>query len=165
MNNQYVDKETIKRLYEKHKKNMQEHIAKEQKFFVEKLANELENDPLFFDQDLEGRRQNRQRLLNYVHRYVFLYNLKPIDIVAEAKKKQDSRTILKEASRVRAFLGKLLLIRNFLNNFFKLRSIILIFSALFFFFCEYWVHYYSSFSFKDVNITYQSILEKIPPFC
>jgi len=48
MNNQYVDKETIKRLYEKHKKNMQEHIAKEQKFFVEKLANELENDPLFF---------------------------------------------------------------------------------------------------------------------
>lgn len=152
------DKDSTDLLYQSQLKRMRESIAKDNELFFESLKDDFINKPLS-GQTKEEKNQSKKRLLDYVHRYVFLQRLQPVNseiiLVNSA-----INTNLKLAS----FLKYYIFFRNFIGNFFRIRAVLLIFSAVFFFFIEFFFHYYFSFSFKEINVTFQDFINKIPPF-
>lgn len=109
----------------------------------------------------EERERRKKELLDFVHRYVFVNNLKPVDqILPDTMKLKFDR----EQTRLQRFINVLLLVRNFINYLPRFKTFMILCSAFLFFSFEYWLHYYTSFSLKDVNLTYKDIIEKIPPF-
>jgi hypothetical protein len=148
----------FERLSTKHLEKLRERIRKQQENYFENLKKDFINKPAP-GQTIEEMRFNRSRLLNYVHRYVFLQKLEPFYY----NSRQFEQIVL-EKSRVRKFLRYFLWVKTFLVQFLQLRSVLLILSAVFFFFAEYVIYKYSLVSYKDVNITFQDIINKIPPF-
>lgn len=145
-------------LYKRHLAKTRERIVKEQHLYFETLKDELINKP-FKGQTLEEKQLNKKRLLDYVHRYVFLKNLHPVE-----SNVSKINYIFNEKSKVKFFLRYLILIRDIFSNFISLRTVFILSSAFLFFFVEFFLHYYFNFSLKDINVTFQDIITKIPPF-
>jgi hypothetical protein len=145
-------------LYERHLRQTRARIDKEQKLYFENLKNELINKSVL-GRPVDEKKENERKILDYVHKYVFLQQLQPVDNSSVKIFK-----IIKESSRIKFFLRQIILFRDILGSFFGLKSVLVLSSAIFFFFLEYWFHYYSSISLKDVNITIKDIIDKIPPF-
>jgi hypothetical protein len=145
--------------YEAHLKRLNARIQRDQNSYIEGLKSELMKKPAS-GQTLEEKDINKRRILNYVHKYVFLQKLAPIvnlpysQVVAR----------IKEGSKVRDLLVVLLAVRDVFGVILRIKTVVIIASAVFFFFVEYWFHYYTALSFKDINITFKTIIEKIPPF-
>jgi len=154
--------EKIRRIMnERRFRKLNEKIAKDREIAFEKLKKEIfeNHDPTITKEEREKR---RKELLNFVHRYAFEKRLGPVEqISAEQIKSNYNR----EQSALKNFVRVMIMVRNFFNVFFKIRSITLLVSAFFFFSAEYWLHYYTSFSLKYVCVTYKDVIEKIPPFC
>jgi hypothetical protein len=145
-------------LYNLHLKRTRERINKEQNLFMEVLKDNLINKP-HDGQTKEEKIENKKRLLNFVHRYVFLQRLQPLDSNVD----KINRVVV-ESYRIKKFVKYYLFIRNFFGNFFKLRALFIILSAILFFFLEFFGHYFLLFSLNDINVTFQDIINKIPPF-
>jgi len=111
----------------------------------------------------EQRLSNRKRLQEYATKYVFLQNLGPLPISTE-KSDLQSLAILRENYTAKDLIKKFLLFRNFFSKFFRIKFVFLLLSAFVFFSFEYYLRYYSSLSLNDINVTYQDIIGKIPPF-
>lgn len=146
------------KLFERHLKRTRERIQKEQNLYYENLKSELISKPLI-GQSLEEKEKSKRKLLDYIHKYVFLQRLEPID--TSSLKVLD---ILRANSKAKIFFKQMLLFRDLFGSILKIKSVLIFLSAIFFFFLEYWIHYYSSFLLKDVNVTLQMIIDKIPPF-
>ena len=153
-----MKKDNNEQLYYNHLKKTRERIVKEQDLFFEILKDSLINQPME-GQTKENKEENKKRLLNYVHRYVFLQRLQPIDSSVSKVNK-----LALENYRVKIFIRSYLFVRNFIGNFFKIRAFVIILSAVFFFSFEYFMHYFSFFSLNEINVTFQDIINKIPPF-
>lgn len=152
--------EKIRRaMNERRFKALNEKIARDREIAFEKWKREISEsqDPTITKEERDKR---RKELLNFVHRYVFEKKLGPVEKISVERIKLDYE---REQSISKGFLQGMVTARNFLGAFFKIRAIMLLTSA-FFFSAEYWLHYYTSFSLKDVSITYQDVIEKIPPF-
>lgn len=138
-------------------------IQREQKLAYENFKNSklisLSKEPKL----TEDRILHRKRLQEYATKYVFLKNLEPLSISAE-KPDRRSLTILRENYTAKDLLKKFLLFRNFFSKFVRIKFVFLFLSAFFFFSFEYYLRYYSSISLNDINVTYQDIIGKIPPF-
>lgn len=154
-----IDLNANEELLKRHRLLIRQRTDKERSLQLEIMKKEFLKHPLLDAQTSEERQKNKKRLLNYVHRYVFLQQLEPIDTSSKIVS-----TLLNRDQNNKNFLHKFLFFRNFFFKFFNIKSVLLLFSCLFFFFIEYFIHYYSSFSFNDINITYQTIINKIPPF-
>lgn len=159
-----IDKKDLERLYIRQREALRIRIALEQKHYIDGLRDELVNKPLP-GQTKEDKEANKHRLLRYIQRYVFLKNLEPLDTDVERGDHLKMGILHDDSKRVKSFLGFLLRARELLSNFLKTRSLVMAASVVFFFSFELWIHYYSSFSLKDVNISFQTIVDKIPPFC
>lgn len=146
-------------LLQKHRLLIRQRIDKERSSQLETMKQEFLKHPLLDSQTFEERQKNKKRLLNYVHRYVFLQQLEPVDNSSEIVS-----NLLNKDQNNKVFLNKFLFFRNFFFKFFNIKSVLLLFSCLFFFSIEYFIHYHSSFSFNDINVTYETIINKIPPF-
>src|ERR1700748_2760668 len=109
-------------LFQLHLKKARERIANENKAYFERLQEEFLNKPAE-GQTKEEKELNKKRLLNYVHRYVFLNRLQPIDSNVNGL-----NDIVNNEKKVKSILAYYLLFRNVAGNFFKLRSILIIFS-------------------------------------
>jgi len=120
--------ENNNQLYNLHLKRTRERINKEQNLFMEVLKDNLINKPQEV-QTKEEKDENKKRLLNFVHRYVFLQRLQPLDSNVD----KINRVVV-ESYRIKKFVKYYLFIRNFIGNFFKLRALLIILSAIFFFF-------------------------------
>lgn len=154
-----IDLNANEELLKRHRLLIRQRTDKERSLQLEIMKKEFLKHPLLDVQTSEERQKNKKRLLNYVHRYVFLQQLEPIDTSSKIVS-----TLLNRDQNNKNFLHKFLFFRNFFFKFFNIKSVLLLFSCLFFFFIEYFIHYHSSFSFNDINITYQTIINKIPPF-
>lgn len=135
-------------------------IERQNNLAFEELKKEFTKHPALDVKTEEERKRDRKRLLKYVHKYVFLQKLEPID-----NSSVEAINAFNKDLKNRDLLKKILLFRNVFSRFFRLKSVIILSSAFFFFFIEYYLHYYSSFSFKDINVTFEDIITKIPPFC
>lgn len=146
-------------LYQQHLKRLNAKMRRDQDLYFKDLKNELLTTTTP-GQTPEEKQLNKKRILNYVHKYVFLQKLSPIlsvpydQVIAR----------IKEGSKVKDWLITLLLIRDIFGTIFKVKSFLILASAVFFFSFEYWLHYHTSVSLKDINVTYKTIIEKIPPF-
>lgn len=158
-----IDKKDLERLYIRRREALRKRIALEQKHYIDSLRDELVNKPLP-GQTKEEKEASKHRLLKYVQRYVFLKNLEPLDTDVARGDLFKTSIFYDDSKRVKNFLGFLLMAREVLSNFLKMRSLVMAASVVFFFSFELWIHYYSSFSLKDVNISFQTIVDKIPPF-
>jgi hypothetical protein len=107
-----MKKDNNEQLYYSHLKKTRERIVKEQDLFFEILKDSLINQPLE-GQTKENKEENKKRLLNYVHRYVFLQRLQPIDSSVSKVNK-----VALENYRVKIFVRSYLVVRNFIGNFF-----------------------------------------------
>lgn len=112
----------------------------------------------------EEREKRRKELLSFVDRYAFNSKLAPQSNLEQASTVTVGAWFLREQNFLKRFLTFILLFRNFVNATLKIKSILILVSAFFLFTVEYWLHYYSSFSLKDINITFKDIIDKIPPF-
>jgi len=146
-------------LYQNHLKRLNAKIQRDQNAYIEDLKNELLTKPAP-GQTVKEKEMNKQRILSYVHKYVFLQKLSPIANVPYSQ----VVARIKEGSKVKDLLRILLVVRDVFGTIFRVKAVLIIASAVFFFLIEYWFHYYTTLSFKDVNITYKTIIEKIPPF-
>ena len=63
--------------YEAHLKRLNARIQRDQNSYIEGLKSELMKKPAS-GQTLEEKDINKRRILNYVHKYVFLQKLAPI---------------------------------------------------------------------------------------
>lgn len=146
-------------LYQKHLKRLNAKIQRDQNLYFRDLKNELLTKPIP-GQTPEEKQLNKQRILNYVHKYVFLQKLSPISSVPY----DQVIARIKEGSKVKDWLITLLLVRDIFGTIFRVKSFLILASAVLFFSFEYWLHYHTSVSLKDINVTYQTVIEKIPPF-
>ena len=146
-------------VYQSQLKRLNFRIQRDREAYIKNLKHELLTKPAP-GQSLGEKELNKQRILNYVHKYVFLQKLTPIVSIPYSQ----VLTRIKEGSKVKDFLMVLLVVRDVFGTIFRLKAVLIIASAVFFFLIECWLHYYTTMSFKDVNITYKTIIEKIPPF-
>jgi hypothetical protein len=158
VNNQNNDKDIV-RLQELQRRRLRERIEHDRKVFFEKLTEDFIKKPAP-GQTLEEKESNKRRLLNYVHRYVFLQKLQPV----ESNLNEISRVTF-ETSRIRSFFRVFLVIRSFCSSFLQVRAFFLFFSAILFFSIEYILKYVFHISWVDVNISFEDVIRKIPPFC
>jgi len=146
-------------LYHQHLKRLNAKIRRDQDLYFRDLKNEFVMNPMS-GQTSQDKQLNKQRILNYVHKYVFLQKLSPVLSVPY----DQVITHIKEGSKVKDWLILGLLIRDIFGTIFGIKSLLILVSAIFFFAFEYWLHYYTSVSLKDIHVTYKTIIEKIPPF-
>lgn len=155
--------EQQKKMQQRHLNLMRQKIQRDQKLEYENFRN---SQLVSFNKDIkltEERILHRKRLQEYATKYVFLQNLEPVSTLSQ-KPDSQSLTILKENYTAKSLLKKFLLFRNLLSKFLRIRFIFLLLSAFVFFSFEYYLRYYSSVSFNDINITFEDIIGKIPPF-
>ena len=155
--------EQQKKMQQRHLNMMRQKIQRDQKLEYENFRN---SKLVSFSKEFklsDERILHRKKLQEYVTKYVFLQNLQPLPSVSE---KPDSRSlsILKENYTARDLIKKFLFFRNFFSKFLRVRFFLLVLSAFFFFSFEYYLRYYSYISFNDINVTYEDIIGKIPPF-
>jgi len=156
-----MDKNHFGVLSEKRHKNFYNRIKAQREKAFQKLKDEILNtNDLYFTN--EEKEQKKKELLKFVQRFVFTNNLKTT-LFEESEAIKAS--YLKDKKFVNNFLKTFLFLRNFVNELPKFKSFLIIFCIFSFFFLEYWFHYYTSFSLKNVQISYKDIIEKIPPFC
>ena len=158
-NKKDFDLKSNDQLLQKHRLLIRQRIDRERISQLEIFKKEFLSHPSLDIQTPEERNKNKKRLLNYVHRYIFLQQLEPLD-----NSSVEIDNLIKRDLNNRTFLQKFLLFRNFVSKFFSIKVVLLLCSCLFFFSLEYFIHYYSSFSFRDVNVTYETIITRIPPF-
>lgn len=144
------------------------------KKFREKILREKEADFAKWKKEIfessestlskEEREKRRKELLSFVDKYAFNSRLSASGNSEEISTASAGSRFLREQNFLKKFLNFILLLRNFVNSTLKVKSIFILASAFFLFTVEYWLHYYTSFSLKDVNITFKDIIDKIPPF-
>lgn len=155
--------EQQKKMQQRHLKLMRQKIQRDQKLEYENFRNSklvsFSKEPKLTNE----RILHRKRLQEYVTKYVFLQNLQPLPSSSE---KPDSKalSVLRENYTAKDLIKRFLFFRNFFSKFLRIRSVFLVLSAFFFFSFEYYLRYYSSVSLNDINITYEFIIGKIPPF-
>lgn len=150
---------TLKEAWEQQIARNRQRIKKEQQLYFDNYKKEFLTKSVITETTKMGDEFNKNRLLNYVHKYVFLQRLEPLDTTSN-----EVLQLLKSDLNKKKYAKQLLDFRNVFTNFFRIKSAFILFSAFFFFFIEYYFHYYSSFSLNDVNVTFQTIINKIPPF-
>lgn len=156
--NRNTDKDIV-RLQELQRRKLRERIERDRKNFFDKLTEDFVKKPAP-GQTVEEKEANKKRLLNYVHRYVFLQKLQPVESPLEEVNK-----IMFETSRVKRFFRFFLIVRSFCSNFLQVRAFFIFLSAILFFSIEYVLRYVFHISWVDVNITFEDVIRKIPPFC
>lgn len=123
-----IDLNANEELLKRHRLLIRQRTDKERSLQLEIMKKEFLKHPLLDSQTSEERQKNKKRLLNYVHRYVFLQQLEPIDTSSKIVS-----TLLNRDQNNKNFLRKFLFFRNFFFKFFNIKSVLLLFSCLFFF--------------------------------
>lgn len=146
-------------LQEVQRRKLRERIERDRKIFFDKLTEDLIKKPAP-GQTVEEKEANKKRLLDYVHRYVFLQKLQPVEPSLDEFSK-----IAFETSRIKRFFKFFLVVRSFCSSFLQVRAFFIFLSVVLFFSIEYILKYVFHISWADVNITFDDVIRKIPPFC
>lgn len=149
----------VRETWEQQIERNRQRIKKEQQLYFDNYKKEFLNKSVIDGISAEDDKFMKKRLLDYVHKYVFLQRLEPLDNTST-----QVLQLLKSDLNKKNYAKQFFDLRNVFSNFFRIKSGFILFSAFFFFFIEYYIHYYSSFSLNDINITFESIINKIPPF-
>jgi hypothetical protein len=149
----------VRETWEQQIERNRQRIKKEQQLYFDNYKKEFLNKSVIDGISAEDDKFMKKRLLDYVHKYVFLQRLEPLDNTST-----QVLQLLKSDLNKKNYAKQFFDLRNVFSNFFRIKSVFILFSAFFFFFIEYYIHYYSSFSLNDINITFESIINKIPPF-
>lgn len=118
----------VRETWEQQIERNRQRIKKEQQLYFDNYKKEFLNKSVIDGISAEDDKFMKKRLLDYVHKYVFLQRLEPLDNTST-----QVLQLLKSDLNKKNYAKQFFDLRNVFSNFFRIKSVFILFSAFFFF--------------------------------